>query len=317
MQKIWLLTDDRMGNVNQLLGIAEALNHPFERKEIRYTNRVKLPNFLRGSSLIGITAESKKSLTPPWPDVVLSAGRRSYPVALYIHKKSQGKTKIVQLMNPGSFGFKKATLIALPQHDKTPPYTQNVVRILGAPHRVTAQKLQNERDKWHETFKNFPHPRLSVIVGGATKDKPFTIEMATQLVADIKALKPASILLTTSRRTPADVINTLQSHLTDCPIFFYKFGDAGDNPYFGLLAQGDSILVTGDSISMCSECCATGLPVCIFAPDNMIGPKHKRFLTTLFERGYATPSNQPTQLTSHKPLNAAVELAQFIRQLNK
>ena len=59
---IWILADDRAGNVNQLLGIAEALDMPFERKDIRYNKWVKLPNFLRGSTFIGITKESRQNL---------------------------------------------------------------------------------------------------------------------------------------------------------------------------------------------------------------------------------------------------------------
>ena len=317
MQKIWLLTDDRMGNVNQLLGVAEALNLPFERKEIRYTKWVKLPNFIRQSSLIGITNESKKQLTSPWPDIVLSAGRRSYPVALHILKKSNGKTKIIQLMNPGHYGFKKAAIIALPEHDKAPFYNKNVIRLLGAPHRITRKKLKLERTKWESVFKDFPHPRLSVIVGGATKDKPFTDEMAHQLVQDIQSLNMASILLTTSRRTPQNVIEILKKGLTQKPIFFYQFGDKSENPYFGLLSTADMIVVTGDSISMCSECCATGVPVSIFAPNEMIGTKHKRFLKTLFQKGYAVLLGEKTHFQPTKTLNPAFQLADIIRSLLK
>ena len=54
MSKIWILADDRAGNVNQLLGIAEALECPFERKDIRYTRWVKLPNLVRGKTLLGL-----------------------------------------------------------------------------------------------------------------------------------------------------------------------------------------------------------------------------------------------------------------------
>ena len=317
MQKIWLLTDDRMGNVNQLLGVAEALNLPFERKEIRYTKWVKLPNFIRGSSLIGITKESAQQLTPPWPDVVLSAGRRSYPAALHILKKSNGKSKIVQLMNPGRYGFKKAAVIALPEHDKTPFYTQNVVRLLGAPHRITPAKLTMERAKWEPVFKDFPHPRLAVIVGGATKDKPFTDEMAHQLLHDIQNLEAASVLLTTSRRTPQNVIAILKKGLTQKPIFFYQFGDKSENPYFGLLSTADMIVVTGDSISMCSECCAAGVPVAVFAPDGMLGAKHKRFLETLFEKGYASLLGEKHPAPPSARLNPAFQLADVIRSLLK
>ena len=47
MTTVWILADDRAGNVSQLLGIAEALELPFERKDIRYDAWIKLPNFLR------------------------------------------------------------------------------------------------------------------------------------------------------------------------------------------------------------------------------------------------------------------------------
>ena len=36
---------------------------------------------------------------------------------------------------------------------------------------------------------------------------------------------------------------------------------AGDNPYYGLLALADAIVVTEDSVSMVSEACATSAPV--------------------------------------------------------
>ena len=72
--KVWLLTDDRAGNINQILGVAEALEYPYERKDIRYDKMIKLPNFLRGASLIGLDEESKKQIVPEWPDIVIGAG---------------------------------------------------------------------------------------------------------------------------------------------------------------------------------------------------------------------------------------------------
>ena len=33
--RVWVLADDRAGNVNQLLGVAEALGWAYERKDIR------------------------------------------------------------------------------------------------------------------------------------------------------------------------------------------------------------------------------------------------------------------------------------------
>ena len=309
---IWILADDRAGNVNQLLGIVEALEEPYERKDIRYNGWIRLPNFLRGATFIGITAESKKALTAPYPDVVLSAGRRSFPVALAIKKLSGGKTKIVQLMNPGKLEEKKADLLILPQHDNYSGNAKNVMQVLGTPHRVTPQKLAAEKAHWAPILEKYPTPRISVLIGGATKDKSFTLENAAELVKTIKNLNPASLLVTTSRRTPTDIVAYLKKELPE-PKFFYQFGDKAENPYFGLLSMADILVVTGDSMSMCSECAGAGVPVVIFAPSEMVGEKHARFHQTLYQGGYAVPAGEkPVQPKGR--LNPAYEIAEKIKK---
>ena len=308
---IWILADDRAGNVNQLLGIAESLNEPFERKDISYTKWVKLPNFLRGSTFIGITKKSEQNLNAPWPKVVLSAGRRSFPVAAAIRRLSGYQTKIVQLMNPGKLEEKKCDLLILPEHDQHAK-APNIMQVLGTPHRVTEQKLASEKKHWLPILKKYPAPRLGLIIGGATKDRPFTLQAAQQLVDEVKKIKAKSLLVTTSRRTPKEVVELLQKQLPE-PKFFYKFGDKVENPYFGLLSMSDKIVVTGDSMSMCSECCATKVPVFIFAPKEMIGAKHARFHQALYKKGFAAPLGVK-EVQAQKRLNPAAEIAAKIRK---
>ncbi|MBO7244819.1 MAG: mitochondrial fission ELM1 family protein [Alphaproteobacteria bacterium] len=314
-KKIWILADDRTGNVNQLLGIAERLNCPFEKKEIRYNSWIKLPNFLRRKTLIGLTEESKRNVqTNTYPDLVLSAGRRSYPVALWLKKMSKGKTKIVQLMNPGKTYFNEADLVILPEHDLYKGHSKNVLISTGTPHRITPERLEQEKKKWEPVFKQYQTPRLSLIVGGATKNNPFTIDMAKELLSNVKKLKPKSVLVTTSRRTPAEIVSYLKDNLDAQTTFFYQFGDKSENPYFGLLSSTDIILVTGDSMSMCSECCATNVPVFIFAPDSMMSEKHKRFHQSLFNSGYALPAGSSLKKTKGN-FNPSTNIIHHIQKL--
>ncbi|MGB1877529.1 MAG: ELM1/GtrOC1 family putative glycosyltransferase, partial [Rhodospirillaceae bacterium] len=93
---VWALTDDRPGNNAQVLGVAQATDWPIEERAIRYTAWGRLPNLLRGASLVGLTDDSCTGLVAPWPDVVIAAGRRSAPVARWIKRQSGGKTKLVQ-----------------------------------------------------------------------------------------------------------------------------------------------------------------------------------------------------------------------------
>jgi len=92
---IWILADDRAGNVNQVLGVAEALGVPFEVKEINYNKHASLSNFIRGASLFGVDIESSSSFDSPWPDLVIGAGRKTAPIARYIKKVSKNKSKIM------------------------------------------------------------------------------------------------------------------------------------------------------------------------------------------------------------------------------
>ena len=319
MLKIWALLDDRTGNNNQILGVAEALKLPFEEKRITYDKWIRLPNFLRGASRLGVDEKCLKDIDLPsdeLPDLIIGAGRRMFPLMRYLKKKSRGHTKLVQMMNPGLCGFREADLVVLPRHDKYKGYASNVMQTLGAPHRVTEEKLADELEKWRPVFEKYEQPRVSVIVGGATKKAPFTVEMAKELALSVLNLNPASILVTTSRRTPKEVIQTLKQIFPTDKTYFYQFGDEGENPYFGLLAWASKIVVTGDSMSMCSECCATGVPVYIFAPDGTMGKKHALFHKQLYESGYATKLGSG-QTAFGGRLNAAQDVAEKIRQLLK
>ena len=176
---IWAILDNRRGSVGQAKGVIEALSNDFQiiEKNIEYTKLSGLPNWLRGRSLIGLTAESKKLISAPFPDMVLSISRRTAPIARYI-KKMSPNTKLIQLMHPGSTGFSEFDLVIVPEHDKNKKQTSNIHYIVGCPHRITSQYLSEARIKWIDKFKDLPRPLTAVIVGGAIKKKPFTAENA-------------------------------------------------------------------------------------------------------------------------------------------
>jgi mitochondrial fission protein ELM1 len=82
--------------------------------------------------------------------------------------------------------------------------------------------------------------------------------LARQLVAMMRE-DGVGVALTASRRTPAVVRGILREALE--PRGGWVWNGAGENPYFGLLALADAIVVTVDSISMVSEAVATHAPV--------------------------------------------------------
>ena len=319
-RRVWALADDRAGNQSQCLGVADALGLAYEVKELRYGMGAALPNALLGASFAGLDEASRARLTPPWPDVVIAAGRRTAPVARKIKRLAGGRAFLAQVMHPGA-GAGEFDLIAAPRHDR-PRSGANVVPVTGAPHRLTRARLAAAAAEWRGRFDDLPKPWIALIVGGSTRRRRFTEAMARELAA--RASKMAlsaggSLLVTTSRRT-GNVTDALLAAV-NAPARVHRWpgdeqGDkqgGGDNPYVGYLALADAVIVTGDSASMCSEACATAAPVYIFAPPALTIAKHARLHTELYEKGYARPLAGNLEQWSHPPLNAAEDVAAAIR----
>ena len=316
---VWLLVDDRTGNRSQCLGVAEALGWPYTVRELRYSALGGLPNALLGASFSGLTRASRSGLAPPWPDVVVAAGRRTAPVARRLKALTRGAAFLVQIMFPGRTGSKAFDLIAVPRHDRPRPGA-NVVAVTGAPHGVTAERLRAEAERWRGTLEVLPRPRIALIVGGSTRRRRFTGAMARELSGVASAMAAAaggSLFVSTSRRT-GDATEPLLAGL-DVPHHAYRWDNGGANPYHGYLALADAVIVTGESVSMCSEACAVPAPVYIYAPKDLITEKHARLHGMLYDGGYARPlpagGEAPRLETwTHPPLSAAAEVARGVRR---
>ena len=312
----WLLCDDRAGNRSQCLGVAQALGWQTEIREIRYNTFARLPNSILGASFWNIDSISRQSLTAPWPQLVIAAGRRTAPIARRIKQNSQGETKIIQLMYPGYFGIAEFDLIAVPEHDGL-SLKQNMMSTTGAAHALTEQRLKEEKGRWLGKLSGLSSPRIALIVGGSTKNRIFTTEMARDLgkqVSEMAVSAGGSLMISTSRRTGQQATDALMSEI-NAPMIHYKWGDEGENPYFGYLSTADTIIVTGDSMSMCTESCATPVPVYIYAPENLITDKHARLHKSLYDQGYARPLESGLETWQHPPLNPANDIAGVIKKL--
>lgn len=285
---VWGLTDGRAGNTSQVRGVVERLGYPHEFKQIHYTPAVHLPNIVRGKTLRGIGIEKSAPLCPPWPDVVVSAGRRLAPAALYI-KRHHPQTLVVHMMSPG-MAPREFDLLALPSHDRV-INRPNVIRTIGAPHHVTPEKLASATSAHESMFAPYPGFRIGMLVGGHTSRGRMREEDMRRLLEHLQRIAGlASLLVTTSRRTPEFAVSMIESALQNRPHYLYRYGKTpGENPYLGILGSADLLVVTGESISMCSEACSTGKPVYVFTPARTLSEKHRRFLAMLFEQGFARP----------------------------
>lgn len=322
-KRVWALLDNRMGSVGQIRGVTAMLNsdnYEVAEKQIAYTKLADLPNFLKGQTLIGVAKSSRANISHDFPDLVISASRRTATVALWIKKQSP-QTKIIQLLHPdvSRANMQKFDRIFMPEHDRHKQAGSNCVYTIGSPHRVSPQALSEAKDKWAKVFADMPRPLTAVIVGGSIKGKPFTLDNARELGRQIRRLKErigGSVLITDSKRTGNEAEKVIMQEIKDFPVHSYLWGSKDANPIMGYWAWADNIIATGDSVSMTCESCGAGKPVFLFCGKDWLTPKHYRFVMSLYDNGYAVPLGDGCEeFKAGKVLFPATEIAAEIDRL--
>ncbi len=319
--KCWIITEGLAGTENQCLGVAEALGAQPEVK------RVQLKQPWRFFSPF-LKFENAGSFIPPlqgpWPDVLIASGRKSIAAARFVRKSSAGKTFTVQIQDP-RICPENFDLVAVPEHD--PTRGENVIVTAASPNRITDRKLSEARDRFKQ-FEKIKVPRIAVLIGGDSKSHKMPTALTKKLAEQLKGLN-TGLMVTTSRRTGEENTAVLRSVLMD-PGFrrddkggqddkesrnddVWFWDGSGENPYFGMLAWADYILVTSDSASMLSDAATTGKPVYMIPLDGgsrRLDKLHENLRTS----GIARVFEGKLEKWTYEPLRDSQKIAEEIRK---
>ncbi len=285
-ERCWVLTTGEAGMRSQVIGLAEATGLEFEEKQISLRAPWSwLPGHLCPFPLAGLDRAHDR-LEPPWPDLLISCGRRSTAASIAIRRRSGGHTMTVHIQDPQAPPSAFDLVIPM-RHDGLTG--ANVFPVDTALHRISASVRQEAEKIWHKRLKPQETDLLGIILGGANRHYEFSDETVTRLHTIIEDARSrgTDVIVTPSRRTEPAVSEGLVHHFGSDPGFSLWDG-SGENPYSGILAVADRFVVTGESISMVSEALATGRPVHIL-PLAGKGRRHQRFLANLYEMRMATP----------------------------
>lgn len=297
--RIWVLADPRAGTAAQAIGIAERLGRPFRTVPLEWGPLARLP--LRWATIAGLTLAARRALAPPLPDLAISAGRRSAAVALWLGRQGVGT---VHCMAPG-FGESRFGLLVIGRHD-SPPAAANILPILGAAHRMSPARLDAAREEWG-MFGAFPGPRIALLLGGPPRGEGMAPETAAAIARQVAGFA-GSVLATGSRRTGRPAEAAVAEALGALPHRLHRWGDGGPNPYAGLLAWADAVVVTGDSVSMVSEALATRVPVFVADPGGL-GERHRRLHESLYAARQARPLAEAPTPFAREPLDETGRIA--------
>ena len=150
--------------------MAEAIGFPFNLKRVQVRGVLRwipprLQLCLDPRRLLASVA-SNEPLTPPWPRIIVSIGRRSVPIALALKRLSEPRAFAVHIQDP-KVSARHFDWIATPLHDAfTGP---NIIVTLGAVHGVTPEKIVEARRRFAEVIEPLPKPRVTVLLGGQSR----------------------------------------------------------------------------------------------------------------------------------------------------
>jgi mitochondrial fission protein ELM1 len=302
----WALTTGEDGMRTQARGLAHAVAARVVEKQVP---RAGALDWLRGQ--FG-RPRLPDDVAAPWPDVLVTCGRRSVPYAVAIRRASLGRTVAVHVQDPRAHHDRFDLVVAM-AHDRLPAGPR-VMKISTALHDVTAASLDGAAREWRPRLEPLGRPLAGVAVGGDLRGRPFTLADAGRLIAGLRRLRAAGIALavTPSRRTPGVVRTLIAETFADDPSVFV-WDLAGGNPYRGILALADRLVVTTDSVSMVSEAIATGHPVELL---DLGFPRHRGFVQGLVDQGFARRfQGDPVPPPPPPPSDPTARVAERVRRL--
>ncbi len=271
--RVWLVLGDKKGDNGQVEVVAQALGWTCERKHVAMREPYVHGKPHVHASLHHIDLSRSDALEPPWPDLIITIGRRPSMVALWIREQSGGRAKIVLLGKP-SGRVEWYDLIIASAEIILPPLP-NVLAITLPLMQIDEATIAGAAEQWRPRLDELPRPLIGFLVGGPTAPFVYNAAMIKRLLQAAKDLAEetgGTPYFTTSRRTPAPVVEALRTGLPSGGRLFAWAPEAQDNPYYGLLALADGLVITGDSISMMVEAIKVGQPVAIFpVPAGPIG----------------------------------------------
>jgi uncharacterized protein len=302
---------------NQAVGLAEAmgLKPAVKRVFLKPLWRALTPHIM-AFKRYAISSKGDQ-LEAPWPDIVIATGRPSILPALYVKGQSGGRAFLVQIQDPVSLRY-RFDRIVVPAHDKV--RGENVIPMDGSLHIISRERLAAERARWEARFAHLPSPRVAVLLGGPNARFGMGAAQIAELAGQLKALAAQGwgLLVTGSRRTGAAKMEALRTALEGLPA--YVSDGTGDNPYIGMLAHADAVIVTCDSVNMVTEACSTGKPVHVAflpAPGNRgatTRDKFFRFHDSFQKAGRTRPFTGPLERWSYEPLHEMERVARLVQE---
>jgi len=270
--KLLILSDGRMGHINQSIAFAKYLGAGYDIVELlpKYAWS-KICTYVLDKLNVNTTwLFHKVNISHSTYEMIVGTGSSTYYMVKVLASKL--KIKSTTMMLPKGYKYEFDTIFA--QSHDAPPMQKNIIEI-----PVNFSYIEP-----HDIYTTM-HKSIGIIIGGDNKVSKISREvLKKQLDFIVNHYKGYEIAITTSPRTSVEIEKLVESYPFDYKVIFSK---NAINPIPDFLAQCESIFITGDSTSMISEAISYGEANVIVLPlENKRGNKFLRFMETLEKKNY-------------------------------
>lgn len=270
MSKVLILSDDRMGHLNQSLAFVKYLDVTYDVVSLKFRHR-----WYKGLSYIldnmGIYTEKLFDVKIDTKyDVVAGTGSTTSYATKVLAKKMHAKSVVMMLPRGYRYDF---DIIFAQSHDD-PPKQENIIEIPANFSYAQPQGIYRATKK-----------SIGIVIGGDNKLFTLSKEKLQEQLDFIKQYyKGYEIAITTSPRTSKEIEYLVASYRFKYKLIFSK---NLINPIPDFLEQCDTVFITGDSTSMISEAISYGKSNVVILPlESQNENKFTRFINFLEKEGY-------------------------------
>jgi len=309
---VWAISDGAAGNARQAEALAAALGQAFLPVQIgsRAPWRWLAPRLLAGAEH-AFGPAFRERLDQPLPSLAIGCGRQAALCTRLLRVRSGGQCRTVQILDP-RIDTAAFDLVVAPAHDGL--IGDNVICTHGSLNPVDVAWLSHARLRF-APLGTLPSPRIGLLLGGPTPatriDQSWWNELSA-LLAQWLQQEGGSLMLVGSRRTPDWLRDCARRDFGGTGGLIWFSDDDGPNPYAGVLAHAERLVVSPDSVNLLSEACATGVPVLTHAPrppSSRVGA----FLRELVESGRVRPLRASFSAWQTEPLRELARVASEVR----
>ena len=270
MSRVLILSDDRMGHLNQSLAFVKYLDLPYDVKSVKFACKwCKSLTYLL--DVMGIKTDKLFSVEIDQKyDVVVGTGSTTAYATKVLAKKLEARSVVMMLPHGYKYDF---DIIFAQSHDK-PPKQKNIIEIPANFSYVEPKGLYQAQKE-----------SISIVIGGDNKLFTMSLKMIkAQLDYIVNAYPNYEIAITTSPRTSKEIEELVESYAFDYAVIFSK---NPVNPIPDFLARCETVFITGDSTSMISEAISYGQSNVVVLPlKSQKSNKFTRFVGALEKEEY-------------------------------